>query len=227
MLDLFCGAGGAAVGYKRAADKFGIPIEIFGVDNRPQPNYPFTFTQDDALSIMAIMNKTNSRINCVHASPPCQAFSAITPKSRRHKHPDLVLPVRLFMQKMGVPSIIENVVGSPVHGDCVLSGNMFGLKVLRKRKFEFVNWFPLVTQPIPVKKNVVKSGEFAGVYGNGSNYATIGATPYSGPGKDIKERWSLAMGIDWMKERKELVQAIPPAYTQYLGELMFSQFFLF
>src|SRR5262252_358856 len=124
LLDLFCGAGGAAMGYWRAG------FDVTGVDVVPQPSYPFTFVQADALAYPL------DGFDAVHASPPCQAYSVATGNARRGDHVDLYEPVRRRLEASGLPWVIENVIGAPYRQGVVLCGSMFGLRVRRHRNFE-------------------------------------------------------------------------------------------
>lgn len=197
LLDLYCGAGGAARGYADAG------FEVVGVDIAPQPNYPFTFFQADALDFLAW---GCSDFDAIHASPPCQAFS-LAQRIRNRDHPDLVAATREALIQTGKPYVIENVVGAPLRDPVLLCGAMFpGLRVYRHRLFEASfpldvpedpgHYWPLCKMGRPPIK-----GEFVHVVGNfsGVQYA-----------RD-------AMGIPWMT-RNELREAIPPAYTHYIGE---------
>jgi DNA (cytosine-5)-methyltransferase 1 len=204
LLDLFCGAGGAAVGYARAG------FEVVGVDNRPQPNYPFEFIQADALEYVRGYEwgpgEMARMFDAIHASPPCQAYS-MAQRIRKREHPDLVGPTRDLLNETGLPWVIENVPGSPLVDPVVLEGQMFdGLRTQRKRWFE-TNWpldVPFLRSPRPAPNAKMgrkpKPHEWFQVVGNTSDAA--GARK--------------AMGIDWMN-RDELAQAIPPAYTELIG----------
>ena len=227
LLDLFCGAGGAAMGYHRAG------FEVVGVDNRPQPNYPFEFIEADALEVPALFMQP-SYFDAVHASPPCQAHSTIGKQQRArryHDHPDLVAPTRELLVQTELPYVIENVIGcAPPERRPPLRLLVRAPTVHRHRLFE-TNW-PLMSTPcshhwqtprfrsldsrrknIPASvvpnygdlpgKRQRKIASVVGVHGN-LNYAGELA---------IRER---AMGIDWMSPY-ELTQAIPPAYTEYIG----------
>src|SRR5690348_15884104 len=106
LLDLFCGAGGASEGYHQAG------IEVTGVDIRPQPHYPFTFIQADALTFPL------GGFDAIHASPPCQAFSQITcARGDPSAHPDLLTPIRERLAGQSAPSVIEYVPGAPLRPD--------------------------------------------------------------------------------------------------------------
>ncbi len=125
LLDLFCGAGGAAMGYHRAG------FDVVGVDIKPQPHYPFEFHQADALTFPL------DGFDAIHASPPCQHRAPVTAwRGDRDNHPDLLTPMlgRLRAEAT-VPWVVENVPGRPFGHDLVLCGSMFGLRVRRHRWF--------------------------------------------------------------------------------------------
>lgn len=197
LLDLFCGAGGAAMGYHRAG------FEVVGVDIEPQPNYPFEFVQADA------MEYPLEGFDVIHASPPCQAYSMLNNFVRR-EYPELIAPIR--ERAAGLPLVIENVVGSPLRNPLLLCGQMFGLRLFRHRLFEL----PIVTlqvghthgrwrAPRRGKGNVrPKEGE---VWAPTGHFAD-------------KRGAAQAMGVRWMTKHAEIAQAIPPAYTEYVGRLL-------
>jgi DNA (cytosine-5)-methyltransferase 1 len=212
LLDLFSGAGGCAVGYHRAGF-----TEIVGVDVKPQPRYPFTFVQADALEYLAAHGH---EFDAIHASPPCQRYSVATfCRGRRDHHPDLVGPARDLLDGIGVPWVIENVERAPLAGHAVtLCGLMFGLRVFRHRLFE--SNVTLLGQPHPPhgKRRIGRDG-FVCVAGRGgqlTGWAGSGSRATVPADHRNKASWERAMGIDWMT-RDELAQAIPPAYTEYLG----------
>lgn len=221
LLDLYCGAGGCAVGYNQAAEDLGIEIEITGIDIEPQPNYPFTFIQGDAIEYI---NAHGHLYTHVHASPPCQEYSKSTApaKSKGVTYPDLVAPTRLAIEKTGLTGVIENVPGAPIRPDVRLRGDQFGLKVLRLRWFETIGFFMM--QPgIPQKVGSVENGDYSCCVGNGS-YITNKKNKYPKFKKEsVLETWKYAMGIEWMKSTAELSQSIPPAYTRYIGLNWFEQ----
>lgn len=203
LLDLFSGAGGCAMGYHRAGF-----TEIVGVDHKPQPNYPFEFVQDDALDYLLLHGR---KFDAIHASPPCQRYTIgrhIHQSGR--KHPDLVNPCRVWLNASGKPWIMENVPGSPLaRGSVMLCGLMFGLRVLRHRWFESNH---LMLAP-PHRKhppgNLTDSNQ--GYSTGATGYVCVAGHNF------VRQAGAKAMGIDWMKTRHELAQAIPPAYTEYLG----------
>ena len=100
LLDLFCGAGGAAMGYHRAG------FDVVGVDIRPQPRYPFEFHQADALEFLL------DGFDAIHASPPCQAHTALSVMWNAREHPNLIPETRRLILEIGLPYVIENVVGA-------------------------------------------------------------------------------------------------------------------
>jgi len=220
LLDLCCCEGGAAMGYYRAAKKLGVNIEIIGVDNKDfNDYYPFTFVKGDAVEYL---NEYCNYFDFIHASPPCQRYSCSTARWRADgkEYNDCLSTIRSMLQKQSTPAVIENVPGSPLRKDVVLRGDMFGLRVLKKRVFELQNWFTLHPE-IPAKRGSVKAGDYAQVAGKGQ-LTTTGGSRFKVKGDSVKEVWSNAMGIDWMT-RDGLAQAIPPDYTEYLGKILFHQ----
>ncbi len=203
LLDLFCCAGGAAVGYHRAG------FDVVGVDIKPQPNYPFTFVQADCMALDLDWVRS---FDAIHASPPCQAYS-VTRKIRDSgdKHPDLVEPTRATLKASGLPYIIENVVGAPLVDPITLCGTMFGLKVFRHRLFECS--FFVLTPPHQTHDGSTGSSRGYSTNESGRNgYICVAGNNF------VREHGAAAMGIDWKTTRPELAQAIPPAYTEWLGK---------
>lgn len=207
LLDLFCGAGGAAMGYNRAG------FEVVGVDIKPQPHYPFEFHQADALTYPL------EGFDAYHASPPCQAFSTIGKmywsKMPKKERVDLIEPIRSILIKTGKSYIIENVPGSPLINPVRLCGSTFGLGVRRHRHFE-ANFY--IAIPICLHK---EQPTIFAVYGDHPENCRVRT---DGKGGNIKRAPSVevgrsVMGIDWM-DWKELTQAIPPAYTEYIGKYL-------
>jgi DNA (cytosine-5)-methyltransferase 1 len=212
LLDLFCGAGGAAMGYHRAG------FEIVGVDIKCQPHYPFEFHQADALEYLAAHG---AEFDAIHASPPCQRYShASFTDANRERHPDLVGPTRELLLEIGTPWVIENVFGSPLRrGSVLLCGLMFDLKVFRHRWFEMPDP-PMMPHHPTHRGHFIGRDGFACVCGHGGGVSGRMKTQFrrqpDGIFKDTKQDWEIAMGIGWMT-RNELAQAIPPAYTEFIG----------
>lgn len=198
LLDLFCCEGGAGMGYSRAG------FDVTGVDNRPQPRYPFEFHQADAL---AFLEERGHEFEAIHASPPCQEYTPLRAVHSHIHYPDLIAPTRKLLRSVGRPWVIENVIGAPIDSGIFLCGVMFeGLRVYRHRWFETPF---LLMQPhhprhvIPCGPQKERRAHFAA-----GGFVTITGDPGS--------RYGSAMGIDWMTGNG-LSQAIPPAYTEYIG----------
>lgn len=201
LLDLFCGAGGAAMGYHRAG------FDVVGVDIKPQPHYPFEFYQADALDLLEWGPSLPGTFDVIHASPPCQAYSvAVTEKAG---WPDLLPQTRELLEATGLPWVIENVPGAPMRADYMLCGSMFDLPGLRRHRLFETSWHGFALTP-PCRHDF----DHVSVVGHGPDHHSPFAD-LRGPGK-WRELKHQAMGIDWMT-RDELSQAIPPAYTEYIG----------
>lgn len=210
LLDLYCGAGGAARGYMNAG------FYVVGVDNAPQPDYCGNeFIQTDALDFLA---RNWRHYEAVHASPPCQASSALTKGTNKgRQYTQLIPETRRLLAATRLPSVIENVQGSDVRRDYTLCGEMFGLGVIRHRYFEVTGFNPRPPAHQPHRGRV--RGWRHGTYYDGPYVAVYG----DGGGKGSVAEWQAAMGIDWTDERKAIAEAIPPAYTQLIGSQMREQ----
>ena len=208
LLDLYSCAGGAAVGYHRAG------FDIVGVDIVFQKNYPYEFHQGDALAYVA---EHGHEFDAIHASPPCQHYSTLTKGNRgrgeQRDHPDLITATRDALNATGKPYVIENVTSAPVRADATLCGLMFNLKVFRHRIFETHGW-TTTTPEHPSHKGHRVAGWRHGQHHDGDMFAVYG----NGGGKGTIEQWQTAMGITHTRDRRELAEAIPPAYTEHLGK---------
>jgi DNA (cytosine-5)-methyltransferase 1 len=203
LLDLFCGAGGAGVGYARAG------FEVVGVDLVSQPRYPFEFHQADALEWLESPMDL-AAYDAIHASPPCQGYTTM---NNRHGSTSarLIHEVRHLLQSTGLPYVIENVAGalgymrSPVE----LTGEMFGLGVHRPRLFESNI---LLLAPARPRRQT----DPAAVYGKNDGRRLWTRTDGTELHVADLETARTAMGVDWM-DWDELREAIPPAYTEWIG----------
>jgi DNA (cytosine-5)-methyltransferase 1 len=214
LLDLFCGAGGAAVGYYRAG------FDVVGVDINPQPHYPFKFMQGDALEYLEGWLETEKDddpalppclpFDAIHASPPCQAYTTM---NNRHgsSSPPLIATVRTLLSETGAPWVIENVGGalSEMQSPITLTGAQFGLNLHRPRLFEAS--FMLMAPP-----RAKRRPDAAAIYGRQDGRRLW--TRADGTELHVSDlaTASDAMGIDWMTW-DEIREAIPPAFTEFVG----------
>lgn len=189
-------------------------FDVVGVDIEPQPHYPFAFIQGDALNPPVDL----TAFDFIWASPPCQDYSALKALSS-HRRGKMIPVIRDALTKSGKPFAIENVVGSELRNPIRLCGTMFGLGVWRHRLFEMSNP-PLLTPMC----NHALCPEPIDVTGTGGPFN--GVRKATGGGASRKPR-NLAharevIGIDWMN-RKELSQAVPPAYAEFIGRAAMKQ----
>lgn len=204
LLDLYCCQGGAAMGYARAG------FDVTGVDIVPQPRYPFTFIQADALEYLA---EHGSEYDAIHASPPCQDHSALKSFIKPHGTGWMLRATIDVLSTMDQPYVVENVDGADLDGfyRIVLCGSAFGLgavcddgiyrQLQRHRQF--------VTNVAMMQPGCSHAGPTIGVYGHGPQRGKRG---FGGNAREAAE----ALGIDWMT-RDGLSQSIPPTYTAYIG----------
>ena len=206
LLDLFCGAGGAAVGYHRAG------FDVTGVDIVPQPRYPFEFVQADAMDALEDLLNLTGPYACdvIHASPPCQHYSqmSLCRPGLAATYPDLIAPTRARLDATGLPYVIENVVGAPLHNPIMVCGSGLGLILQRHRLFE--SNVPLWSVPCAHGQN-----RWNPAYGHATNRKRR-RVPVIGEWRIPEPLQREAMGIGWMT-LTELSEAIPPAYTEYIG----------
>lgn len=212
LLDLFCGAGGAAEGYRRAGF-----TEIVGVDLEPQLNYPFEFYRGDALDWLETERHIIARhYDAIHASPPCQGY---TPMTNRHpsSKPRLIPEVRRLILATGLPYVIENVIGAgfDLVNPIRLCGSAFGLKANRHRLFECS--VPVFGTPC------AHNGPSVAVYGKAD-----GRRLYNRKDGTKLYAWSSleegreALEVPWMQTVDEVRESIPPAYTEYIGRQLIA-----
>ena len=196
LLDLFCGAGGAATGYHRAG------FDVVGVDNRPQPNYPFAYHLGNALEWLG--EGYAGGFDAIHASPPCQLFSAYQRANTRQKqHLNLIPETRELLRASGLPYVIENVPGAPLEDPVTICGVSVGLEVRRHRLFE--TSVPLIVPPCAC------GGWMPAKFDRGSRHIrpndrrTVAVGEWRIP-LDVQQK---AMEIDWM-DRHDSRRRSPP-----------------
>ena len=206
LLDLYCGGGGASEGYSRAG------FRVVGVDKNPQPNYPYEFIRADAIEKAKDWDFL-AQFDAVHASPPCQRYSNASNcrPGLAELYPDLIAETRMHLKNFGLPYIIENVAGARrlLESPTMLCGAMFGKKTYRHRFFETT----FALEPIGHPAHVVPTSR-AGHWKPGTYVSVAGN---AAPIKLAKE----AMAINWMR-RPELVEAIPPYFTEWIGRQLLA-----
>lgn len=216
ILDLFCGGGGAAAGYVKAGHS------VYGVDIDPQPSYlgsgAIAFVQMDALAYLVLHG---GAYDFIHASPPCQPYSkAVSSRSSKWNdtlgkdEPALIPVLQDVLERVGKPYVIENVRDAIpyLHNPMLLCGSMFGLDIPRHRFFE--SSIPLAWPPHDAKacRGMAKRAAER----RGWDYRDMTVT---GKGRRAgwSERASELMGITHPMRQHDLKEAIPPAYTEWIG----------
>lgn len=213
LIDLFCGGGGAGMGYHWAG------LDVTGVDHHHQAHYPFGVIEMDALYFLEIGGWRDYDI--IHASPPCQAYSDLRHRSN-NEYPDLIPYLRELLKETDLPYVIENVDSAPLVSPTLLCGTMFDqLRVLRHRLFE-TNW-PLVAPEHPEHPAVFTHDKRKPHYGLlDQDEAFVQVT---GGGNSTVQNKLDAMGITWELNHQEVNEAIPPAYTHLIGSQLLQLIF--
>jgi DNA (cytosine-5)-methyltransferase 1 len=186
-------------------------FDVVGVDIAEQPNYAgHMFIQADALEFLL---GHFTKFDAFHASPPCQAHSALGKGTNDNSedYPDYLEATRAVLSATGKPYVIENVQGAPMQNPITLCGEMFGLRVIRHRLFESN---VLLMQPEHIKHRGRVAGWRHGEKFDGPYFAVYG----NGGGKGTIEEWREAMDMPWCQTKLEIAEAIPPAYTEYIGK---------
>lgn len=201
MLDLFCCEGGAGMGYSMAG------FDVTGVDIEQQPRYPFAFECGDALEYLA---EHGCEYDAIHASPPCQGYSHLTPGAHKAKYPKLIPKLRDMLRQLGKPYVIENVAGArhELENPVMLCGSMFGLRTQRHRYFE-TNFH--IAAPSACDHSLIPLLVTTASKASRAKRLALGMKP-----KSVKNA-PAAYGIDWMS-CDGLKECIPPAFTQFIGE---------
>jgi DNA (cytosine-5)-methyltransferase 1 len=206
LLDLFCGAGGAARGYQLAG------FHVTGVDINPQPNYcGDQFIQSDATTFPL------EGFDAYHGSPPCQDHSGLRhPLAGSHGTAWMLAATRERFRALHSPWVLENVLGSGLAEQddllgtrgLLLCGAMFGLPLYRHRLFE--TSFPVAPPHHP--RHLIPASK-AGHWKPGTIISVAGnCAPI--------ELARKAMGdVDWMT-RDELAESIPPAFAEHIGDAL-------
>lgn len=201
-LDLFCCQGGASAGYERAG------LAVLGVDDAPQPRYPFAFVQADAVEFLA---RYGHLFDSISASPPCQAFT-LAQRIQGNEHPDFITPTRELLTALGRPWVIENVPGAPLVDPVVLCGAMFGIHTYRHRLFDTGGGFtftapehPEHVHPTVKMGRALNPGDWYHAVGNFQGVDYVRA--------DLDMPWATRDGLR---------ECIPPAYAEYIGRQLLS-----
>ena len=185
------------MGYHRAG------FDVIGVDIEPQPRYPFTFHQGDAMTCPL------DGYDAIHASPPCQGYSRLRhlPWLVDREYPMLIGPTWQRLVEHGAPWIIENVEDAPMPHSTVLCGWTFGLPFYRHRRFG--SSFLILAPPHRRHVQVIHAGHrnLATRYRQGGGRDVTGLFP----GADLADA-----GLEHMTQRGA-AEAIPPAYTEHIG----------
>lgn len=208
LLDLFCGAGGAAMGYHRAG------FDVVGIDLVPQPSYPFKFVRADALAILSDKWEALT-FDAIHASPPCQAFTVYR-NNRAHvrsNHPNHIPRVRELLQDLDLPYVIENVPGAPLIDPIRLCGTSFGIPVRRHRLFE--SNVPLLA--VPCNHGAFTERRYPGSSNRPNGRTVCNVGEYRVPLADQRE----AMQMPWA-DLYGLSQAVPPVFTEHIGRQLLA-----
>ena len=210
LLDLYCGAGMASDGYRRAGF-----TDIVGVDINPQPDYPYEFIEGNALDFL--MDCDLTQFDMVHASPPCQAHTRAkhlrSAQGGKSKYEDLLTPTLNLLRGLDIAWVVENVPGSPGMEQAVVEcGSAYGLGVRRHRLF--LSNLPLRGSGCDHKTQ----GRPWGVY-----HVMGDSIPKGGRTVQTLEQGWQVMGVDREIPWNSLKEGFPPHYTEHIGNQVARQ----
>lgn len=226
LIDLFCGAGGATRGYQRAG------FHVIGVDLSPMPNYcGDEFIQGDAMVLLKAWASCglSERPQVIHASPPCQDHSITAQLHPRNVHgtgwmlgETISLLRRIGLQEADrghdIAWVVENVERARISMPDALKlcGTEFGCEyVCRNGRTMDLRRHRLFLSNVPL----MGAG---GCQHRHQPASIVGHFPSSKLQSGFSRDDAKAlMGIDWMTAQ-ELTQAIPPAYTEFIGGQVLS-----
>ncbi len=193
--------------------------DIVGIDNRPQPDYPFEFLHLNVFDSWIQHGIQNNQWDLIHNSPPCQAYTTM---NNRHgsDSPAYISVLRDILETTATPYVIENVSGarSEMHNPVELTGEMFGLNVHRPRLFELGGWNTLV--PSRPKQKVGAVAVYGKPDGRRLYDRTDGTTLHAW---STLEEGQQALDVPWITDWHQVREAIPPAYTKFIGEQFLAQ----
>jgi DNA (cytosine-5)-methyltransferase 1 len=220
LLDLFCGEGGAGMGYHRAG------FDVFGVDNAKTrlKYYPFNNALDNAIDFLY---ERHHMFDAIHASPPCTGYSRATSAlpDRLTRYDRLIPVVREVLDEIGKPYVIENVYDArkELKDPKMLCGRMFDLTAIdddgtklvmdRHRLFE-TNWDLEVPEHEKHDKSLQVAGSYGGARRDKDEARNVRKGGYVPPNLEVQRA---LLGIDWASE-KGCWLSIPPVYTEFIGK---------
>ena len=219
-------------------------FDVYGVDIAPQKHYPFAFHLGDVLEVLAILNAggavdfthrdgtvewlTLADFAAAHGSPPCQENTrAKTLRGAQGKllkeHGGNMIPeTRIALDMTGLPYVMENVEGSDLVNTVLLCGSMFPeLRVTDSTGIRWLQRHRLFESNVWLMAPGSCSHRSAGVRPLGVYYKLGDNVPQGGQTARTLVEASALMGIDWLPFSR-LKEAIPPAYTEFIGAQLLS-----
>jgi DNA (cytosine-5)-methyltransferase 1 len=240
-IDLFCGAGGVSMGLHRAG------FDVIGVDLKPQPRYPFRFVLADALNPPLDLRHFDfiwASPPC-QAFTPLRALTGTTYPNLIPKTREMLIcsGIPWCIENVEKAPLGDYGFLTLLCGTMFGLGTPDGRAELRRHRV-FETSFSTGLRPKcqhgmrkvltcvghTAVDNTLRSRHAISVTGTGMGprvskrraISVTGHTPQTNTIRNLeRETFSIAdaraaMGIDWMT-MKGLSQAIPPAYSEWIG----------